>query len=543
MKKALSLTLALVLALSVALTGCSSGDSNATPAPTQTAEATPTPAPKEPVKVDGGIFTMGIEESITSPAWYVNYSSTLGEQAMQVLYDPLWLTLSDGSTKFYLAESYDVSEDGTEYIVHLRQNAYWHDGEQVTADDMIYTLSYFSDPECTSRLFASRLKVDGVFCGFEKVDDFTVKVTVGRASNFFVEKLGYMRLLPEHLYSSVPAADVLTSELNNKGIGTGAFKLVNFVPGEKMTLTRNENYYRGRANIETLEFKFITNTATQEVAFRNGELSMYRITNTETLASFEGNSNYTIYSTPACRIDFMEINPNSEAMSTMEARQAVIYALNLDEIILGAYGSDKLSATANSVQSSAGMFYNPKTENYQQNIDKAKELVKQTGLDGKTLRLIFNSARVNAKEIAVMVQSQLQAVGINVEIDSMETSGYFKEYFYANDTYDLALMGVDSMGDPGNYAGMYNNKKSGANMYTTDEVNNLWTEIDKELDPAKRQELIDQVDAALKECYSCVPIADSNYVFVTQNNVRGIEDTDLTPGLFRDWLDVYFVEG
>ena len=74
-------------------------------------------------------------------------------------------------------------------------------------------------------------------------------------------------------------------------------------------------------------------------------------------------------------------------------------------------------------------------------------------------------------------------------------------------------------------------------MYTTEEVNNLWTEIDKEQDPAKRQELVDQVNAALKDCWSCVPFAETYCVFASQTNIRGFEDTDR----MTDLTKLYFV--
>lgn len=488
--------------------------------------------------VEGGTFTMAIEESINSLAWYNNNSTDQGEQVFQSLYDPMWKVNSDGSQTYYLAESCDVSEDGTVYTVHLRQNALWHDGEQVTADDLMFTMDWFADPECGSRMTASRFKVDGEFCLYEKLDEFTVQFTISRPSNLFGEKLGYTRILPQHIFQDVPAADVLTCEENNLGIGTGAFQLAEFVVGEKMVLKRNENYYGEKAHIDTLEIRCIANTGTQEVAFRNGELSVYTISNAETLAAFQGDSAYNLNSYADGRITFMQINPNSEAMSTMEARQAVVYALNLDEILQGTYGSEELCRKANSIQSTESMFHNPATKNYEQDVEKAKSLAESTGLTGKTLHIIFNSSRVGMQEMAIMVQSQLQAVGITAEVDSMDTSGYFSAYFYATDSYDLAFMGNGMRGDPGNYAGLFNNKKSGANMYTTEEVNNLWDELDREMDPARRQELIDQVDAALMDCWSCVPIADTNCVFASQPNIRGIEDTDR----MTDLTKLYFVE-
>ena len=177
------------------------------------------------------------------------------------------------------------------------------------------------------------------------------------------------------------------------------------------------------------------------------------------------------------------------------------------------------------------------TKNYEQDVEKAKELVASTGLADKTIRIIFNSSRVGQQEMAIMIKSQLEAVGMKVEIESMETSGYFQSYFRATDTYNIALMANGMNGDPGNYCGLFNNTKSGANMYTTEEVNNLWTEIDIEPDPAKRQELIDEVNAKLKDCWSCVPFAETYCVFAAQTNIRGFEDTDR----MTDLTKIYFV--
>ena len=544
MKKILSLLLALVMVLALAACGGNTGNSGDNAADNQTnkSQASDNDAEggeaAEPQMVEGGTFVMAIEEPINSLAWYNNNSTDQGGQVFGSLYDPLWDMNKDGTRNYFLAESCDVSEDGLTYTIRLRQDAYWHDGEQVTADDLMFTMDWFSDPDCGALQAASGYKVDGTFCTYEKVDEFTVQMSITRPSNMFAERLGYIHPLPQHIFADVPMADILTCEENDLGIGTGPFQLEEFVPGEKMVLKRNDNYYGDKAHIDFFEVRCIANTGTQEVAFRNGELSVFTISNAQTLTSFQTDGTYPLNSYADGRITFMQINPNSEAMSSMEARQAVIYALNLEEIILGTYGDPALCRVANSIQSTESMFYNPETLNYQQDVERAKELVESTGLADKTLRIIFNSARVGQEEMSIMIQSQLQAVGMKVEVESMETSGYFQSYFRATDTYDMALMGNEMDGDPGNYAGLFNSTRSGANMYTTQEVIDLWDEIDKEMDPAKRQELIDQVDAALMECYSCVPIADTNLVFASQPNIRGFEDTNN----MKDMTKIYFVE-
>ena len=534
MKKFVSMLLVLVMILGLVACGNT---------PPQDEVQQPTePAQEETQKtetmVEGGAFVMAIEESINSLVWYNNNTTDLGEQVFQSLYDPLWNMNLDGTMDYYLAETCDLSDDGCTYTVKMREGVYWHDGEAVTADDVLYTLAWLQDPDCGATSAASGYKVDGEFCTFEKVDDMTFTVTISRPSNMFASRLGYIRPFPEHIFKDVAAADVLVCDEGNQGIGTGAFKLESFSIGEKMVLSRNDNYYRQKAHLDTVEIRCISNTGTQEVAFRNGELSVFTISNAETLSKFEAEGTYNINSYDDTRICFMEINPNAEATSTMEARQALIYAMNLQEIVTGTYGSDKICTVANSVFSPASMFYNPDIKNYEQDLEKAKELIEQTGLKDQTIKVIFNSARVGQEEMAIMIQAQLQAVGLTCEVEGMETSGYFTSYFRATDTFNISLMANGMKGDPGNFCGLFNNTRSGANMYTTEEVNNLWTEIDKETDPAKRQELVNTVLAALKDCWSCVPFAQTNCVFASQPNLRGMENTNR----MTDFTQLYYVE-
>lgn len=144
-----------------------------------------------------------------------------------------------------------------------------------------------------------------------------------------------------------------------------------FNVGEKLVCLKNPNYYRTAAHIDGFEVRCVSDASTQEIAFRNKELSIFTISNAETLANYKDNDEYQVVSYPDGRITFMEINPNSEAMSTMEARQAVIYALDLDALVYGTYGDEALCRTATSILSTVSMFYNPEITNYKQDLDKA----------------------------------------------------------------------------------------------------------------------------------------------------------------------------
>ena len=331
-----------------------------------------------------------------------------------------------------------------------------------------------------------------------------------------------------------------TSHFSNVTVSNG--KLINdgdriAVMGMAFPGLKNPNYYRTAAHIDGFEVRCVSDASTQEIAFRNKELSIFTISNAETLANYKDNDEYQVVSYPDGRITFMEINPNSEAMSTMEARQAVIYALDLDALVYGTYGDEALCRTATSILSTVSMFYNPEITNYKQDLDKAAQLIEQTGLKDKTIKIIYNSARVGQEELATMIKSQLDAVGLNAQIDSMETAAYFKSYFYATDSYDIALMGNGMLDDPSGFVGLFAHTRSGANMYTTDEVDKLWVQLDREMDPAVRQDIMNQGLQALKDCWSCVPVLDTNYVCAAQKNIGGFEASDR----LTDLTQIYFI--
>ena len=486
---------------------------------------------------EGGTLVYAIEEPITSLNWFNNSDTDLGKQVFSNLFDPLWKAKTDGTLDYRLAKSVDISEDGTTYTIVLRDDIEWSDGKKITADDVVFTLDCLADAEFSPNN-SSAYKVDKEFCTYEKKDDLTVEVKVGRASNLFKKGMGLLYVMPAHIFEGVAAKEVRTSSANDKMVTSGAFTVDSFSVGEKLVCKKNEKYYRGAAHLDGFEVRIVGDASAQEIAFKNGELSLFTIANSETLANYKSDSEHNVVSYPDGRVTFLQVNPNNEPMSSMDARKAVIDSLNIDELVYGTYGDDMLCQSATSILSRASMFYNPDIANYTQNVDEAKQLIADTDLADKTIKIIYNSARVGQEELATMVKSQLDALGLSAQIDSMETSAYFKAYFYENPDYSIAIMGNGMLDDPSGYVGLFDSTKSGKNMYTTDEVNGLWDELDREMDPAKRQEIMNKALKALKDCWSCVPVLDTNYVCATQKNVGGIEDSDR----LTDLTKVYFTE-
>ncbi|MCI9616153.1 MAG: ABC transporter substrate-binding protein, partial [Dorea sp.] len=129
--------------------------------------------------------------------------------------------VADDETRYYLAESCEVSEDGLTYTLKLKDNLKWHDGEPITADDVIFTADCNADTDngagFTNVVFAGEEKVK-----YEKVDDLTVNFTIPSPSASYFEVLGKLQIIPAHAFDG--STDIKSAEANLTDIGSGPYK-------------------------------------------------------------------------------------------------------------------------------------------------------------------------------------------------------------------------------------------------------------------------------------------------------------------------------
>lgn len=145
-----------------------------------------------------------------------------------------------------------------------------------------------------------------------------------------------------------------------------------------------------------------------------------RITTVDELEKYKAQSDkYNIYSFPEARLNYLQVNPYGPANLTDEQREALFYAINGDEVIAGAYGTEELATNPNSLLTPEISLYNPETPDYVYDLEKAKELAKSSGLEGMTLTYIYNADRPNMEAVAVVLQQQLAQIGVNLQIEGM----------------------------------------------------------------------------------------------------------------------------
>ena len=187
-------------------------------------------------------------------------------------------------------------------------------------------------------------------------------------------------------------------------------------------------------------------------------------------------------------MNYLACNKFSGTFSDPKVKEAIYAALDKEEIVSGAYGTD-MGVAANTIFSNATQYYDDSIKGYEQDLEKAKKLVKETGLDGKTLKLVYNQDRLYMKETALIVQQQLKNVGINLEVEGIESNGFFDRVFSDASDYDMYFNGYGAFGDPDEViAGMFDGTW-GINLEVSDEQLDLWKQGRAAVDDSKRAEI------------------------------------------------------
>lgn len=459
------------------------------------------------------------------------------------LFDRLFLENIEGGLDYYLADSLEVSDDGLTYTVHLREDATWSDGTPITTADVQFNADYSVYRYGYNRY----IRVNGVDGSMNIVDDHTVQFILPEPYNYERVILAGMTLYPSHVFDGDPEAlDNATTYYNTPGFVTSGPYTVTEINEDSFVCTARDDYYRGTPQVKTVVMKVIGSGSTREIAFENGEIDYMRLTTADQLEKYSAQSDkYNIYSFPEARLNYLQVNPFGPANLTDEQRQALFMAINPDEILAAAFGSDELATKANSLLTPEISLYNPDTEAYTYDLEGAQALAESSGLSGMTLTYIYNADRPNMDAVAVVIQQQLAQIGVNLSIEGMDSSSFFPRFFAASSygfngqetTWDLGTNGWDSMrGSTLNQAYSYLNQADDA-WGMTEACGELALAVNTTTDEAEAKQLADELMDVAMDQYRIYPLTYTNYVLVSQKNVTGLDSSPIVPE-FADYLGI-----
>lgn len=534
-KRRLFVWLLAVALVAGSLAGCGGGAAEpapaATAAPQQAAAAPAAPAetapeaPEPGTPTQGGTFVFPLNQDVSS-------FNAIGSDVIpfRAIFDPMYIA-DEGEVRYYLADNFTVSDDGLVVTITLKDNLKWHDGEPITADDVLFSFTVAS---------MSWRNLNGQPVQYEKVDDLTVKVTLPMPNVVFPMKLGAVTIMPQHMFEGITELeDYRQSPSHQIGIGSGPYKVKEWNKGESIVLERFDDYYRGTPPFDNLIYKILPDENAREVAFQSGEASFKTIADELQYARYAADSKYDTYLYDENRVTFVGFNNNSPITSDIRARQAITYALNQEEIVYGAFG-EHLAVPANSIFTPGNRYYDPDRPTYVQDLDTAKKLAEECGLVGQTLKLIYDTSYVGTADAAIIIQEQLKAIGVNVEVQGYDNTGFNTLFFSTTaGDWEMGIKNYPSAGD--NSSPSYMFKKTSvltANAVVSDEAHALWVAAEEESDPQKRGEIYAQIDDQVDADFMMYRLAFPQVGIVSQKQFQGYLTLTRSP-MFEDWLNIY----
>ena len=341
------------------------------------------------------------------------------------IYDNLVEANENGEYVESLAESYEISDDEMEYTFKLRQGVKFHNGTEMTADDVVYSINRTIEKGWAADMTAAIDKV-------EKVDDYTVKLILKEP---FGAMIGSLASPYFSIMSKAYAEENGEDAVERAPMGTGAYKFVEWVNGDHITVEANEEYFGGAPAIKTVTFKPITDKNTGLVALQAGETDAFLNVNNSDISVVQDDENLAFYSTDLAAVLSLNMNIEAKPLDDVKVRQAIKYAINRENIIKGALEGN--GTVANSSISPTCDGYSDKVAGYTYDLDKAKALLKEAGQENLKLTIkIKEDAKI--QKVAQVIQADLKEAGVEVEIDIMEAGAYTTDVYSEGD-YEMTI--------------------------------------------------------------------------------------------------------
>ncbi|MDQ0268220.1 ABC transporter substrate-binding protein [Cytobacillus purgationiresistens] len=490
---------------------------------------------------DGGTLTVAVSDNpqVMNPL-YANDRITLTVQ--QALYAPLYFMEEGGEKNFILAESFEPSEDQKTWTLKLKENLKWHDGEPITADDLVYTFESILDENQNSSIRGS-LIFNGEPLKVEKVDDLTVDLILPQVSAAFEGVLVDFFPIPKHVFEN--ETDLMQSELNQNPIGSGPFKFKEYKSDEYIVLERFDEYFAGKPKLDQIVYRIVKDPNTANISLQNGEVNM-RLVEPQDAQKLEGTGKLNLHTFPEGRLFYLAFNLESKAVQNKELRQAVAHAIDKEEMIQAAFVSDEFADPAASIFTPDTMYHTEDITTYNYNQDTAKKLLEEGGIEeGHTLKVIYANNNKIMESLALYTQQKLQEIGLKVDLTPMDPSAYGQKTLdMAATDYDISYGGYIMGSEPDVYKTLFQSDAAyNYGRYKNAEFDQLWEDAAVEVDKDAREALYKDIQETVAEDVPYLPLAYPQAILAVDKRFGGIDEAKPIPvTMVEDLSKIYEVE-
>lgn len=410
-----------------------------------------------------------------------NTKDNISAMMSEIMYDGLLTTHPvTGQPIPKLAKSFSVN--GNDYIIHLRHGIKWSDGKPITADDVVFTWQNLIFDGFGNTSTRDSIIIDGKLPTVKKIDDYTVEFKTPQPFAPFIRMLS-TSIAPKHIFE--PAVKkgkeyfetFLSTNIDPKILVTsGAFKLKEYVPAQRVVFERNPNYYMINKNnqklpyLDKLVYLIVGDINNEVLKFEGGELDTIGLqgANVARFKELEKHSNFKVYNLgPDTGTMFVSFNLNNRKdkngkyyvdlkkqrwFQDKNFRQAVDYAIDRKNMVLNI--ANGLAAPLYTAESLNSIYLNKNLKPYDRNIEQSKDLLKKSGYwwDKKghlmdkfgnyvEFNLFTNAGNTEREAIGVMVKQDLEDLGMKINFKPIEFNSLVNKLVNTSD-WDIVIMGL-----------------------------------------------------------------------------------------------------
>ncbi|MBI5183366.1 MAG: ABC transporter substrate-binding protein [Nitrospinae bacterium] len=469
-------------------------------------------------EVNNDLLVIGLESNPTNldPRYGLDLASS---HVIELIFNGLLKKDPETNLVPDLAEKWEIPDDRT-YIFYLRKDVRFHDGAELTADDVKYTFDTILDPSLGSPKLDSYKVIEKI----EIIDRHTVKFRLKEVFAPFLSNM-VMKILPRHI------VEKMGDDFAKHPVGTGPFRFVGWKMDEWVHFEANKDYFEGGPRVSEIIYRIIPDETIRILELEKGNIDLIQNgISSDILPRIEHNPGLKIVKRPGTNYSYMGFNMEDPILRDKRVREAFAYAIDIEGIIR--YILKGLATPSSGLLSPFNQFYESDVKRFDYSPERSKRLLYEAGYidpdgDGPEVRfeVVYKTSQNEQRRlIAEVIQEQLKKVGIGVKIKSYEWGTLFSDIRRGNfQIYTLTWVGLT---DPDIYYYIFNSKSIppvGANRgrYINPEIDRLTEEGRIILNIEKRREIYSSIQKIIADDLPYVNLWYATNVAVMKKGIKG----------------------
>lgn len=509
---------------------------------------------EETAAAEGGTLTLAIPSDAVSMDPHGS-NDVPSEQIRDTIYEPLLTQDENFEIVPVLAEEYEQVDDTT-WQFKLREGVTFHDGSEFNADVVKANIERVKDPaKASPRSFLLEMVSE-----VNVIDDYTVELVTeypfaplannlthgaGKMISKDLIDADYQQALDEagsdlsleeyydlraeggeeHEAAANEISSFVGQLVESEPVGTNYFKFDSRNPGEQTAVVRNDDYWGDTALLDGVTFKVVSEPGSRIAELESGSSDAILATLSSNIDRVENNEDVTLLRNDSVSIDYIGFNTEKEPFDDPRVRQAITHAFDSQAVLDGVYNGSGTPAEAPLAPGVLG--YSEDLEGLEYDMDRAKELLDESGVEDLTINLMVNDDNPERVDVALWLQESLSNLGITVNVEQVEWGAYLAATGAGE--HDMFILGwSNSTGDPDNgITPLFHSDNIGdtgnRSFYNNPELDSILDEARQSTEESEREELYMEAQQILVDEAPAIFIRHGENLNAYGNHVEGFE--------------------